>query len=170
MTSSDGALTALPSQRMPASAELDALGAYWSLGLLVEAVEEYAIFSLDPTGAVQTWNRGACRMKGYDEYEILGRHFSIFYLPDDRMTGIPDDELAQAAAHGQWAGEGWRIRKDGSRFWANVVITSVLDHDGTLDGFVKVTRDETDRRIAEATTRELHLTAAREQVATGLSR
>jgi PAS domain S-box-containing protein len=157
------------SSRTPASAELDALGVHLSLGLLIDAVEEYAIFSLDPTGAVQTWNRGAHRIKGYDEHEILGRHFSIFYLPEDQQAGSPDDELTHAATHGHWSGQGWRIRKDGSRFWANVVITAVFSSTGGLDGFVKITRDETDRRTIEETNRDLNLIAERERIAIELT-
>ncbi|HET9996079.1 MAG TPA: PAS domain-containing protein [Nocardioides sp.] len=139
------------------------------MGRLIEAVEEYAIFSLDPTGAVQTWNRGAHRIKGYEEHEILGRHFSVFYPPEDQLAGIPEDALAHAAAHGQWSGEGWRIREDATRFWANVVITAVFDGNRELDGFIKVTRDETDRRTAEDTNRELDLLVERERIASELS-
>lgn len=155
--------------RTPSSAALEGLRVHLSLGLLVDAVEEYAIFSLDPTGAVQTWNRGAHRIKGYDEHEILGRHFSVFYPPEDQQAGSPDDELAHAATHGHWSGEGWRIRKDGSRFWANVVITAVFSSTGGLDGFVKITRDETDRRTIEEASRELNLLAERERIAIELT-
>lgn len=140
-----------------------------SLGLLIDAVEEYAIFSLDPHGAVRTWNVGAHRIKGYTEEEIIGRHFSVFYLPEEREAHIPDDELVHAIVHGQWSGEGWRVRKDGTRFWANVVITAVFDADGMLDGFVKVTRDESDRRAAEHAHHLLALVLERERIATGLS-
>ena len=155
--------------RTPSSPELDALGVHPSLGPLVDAVEEYAILSLDPTGAVRTWSRGAHRIKGYDEHEILGRHFSVFYLPEDQQAGSPDDELLQAATHGHWSGEGWRIRKDGSRFWANVVITAVFSSTGRLDGFVKITRDETDRRTIEETIRHFNLIAERERIAIELT-
>lgn len=165
----DGASRGTPSSLAPAAAELDAFGAHWSLGLLVEAVEEYAIFSLDPRGVVQTWNRGARRIKGYDEHEILGRHFSVFYLPRDSEAGLPDHALAHARTHGHWSGEGWRVRKDGSVFWANVVLTAVLDDRGDLDGFVKVTRDETARRKAEENSRRLDLAAERERIALELS-
>ena len=177
MTAADGADTttsltanradtsAVPSPRIPASGELDTLVAHRSLGLLVEAVEEYAIFSLDPTGAVQTWNVGARRIKGYTEREILGQHFSVFYLPEHRRTGIPDSELAHATTHGHWSGEGWRVRKDGAQFWANAVITAVFDAGGELHGFVKVTRDETDRKIAENNRRQLDVIAERERTA-----
>ena len=144
-------------------------GSTLSLGLSVDAVQEYAIFSLDPTGAVQTWNRGAHLIKGYDEHEILGRHFSVFYLPEDQQAGRPDDELTHAVTHGHWSGEGWRIRKDGSRFWANVVITAVFSSTGGLDGYVKITRDETDRRTIEEANRELNLIAERERIAIELT-
>lgn len=153
----------------PGSVESRAWASHSSLGLLIDAVEEYAIFSLDPHGAVRTWNVGAHRIKGYTAQEILGRHFSVFYVPEDQQASIPDDELAHATAHGQWSGEGWRVRKDGTRFWANVVITAVFDADGRLDGFVKVTRDESDRKAAEDAHRLLALVLERERIATGLS-
>ncbi len=116
---------------------------------LVDAVEEYAIFMLDPDGRVVTWNGGAERIKGYAEDEILGRHFSTFYTEDDREAGIPAANL-DAAMEDDWTeDEGWRVRADGSRFWANVTITAIRDDDGTLQGFAKVTRDMTDRRERE---------------------
>src|SRR5437588_8020870 len=90
--------------------------------LLVEGVREYAIFMLDPQGYVVTWNSGAERIKGYSSDEIIGQHFSRFYPPEDVKSGQPARELAQAAATGKYEEEGWRVRKDGSRFWANVVI------------------------------------------------
>jgi PAS domain S-box-containing protein len=113
------------------------------LGLLVEAVEEYAIFMLDPDGTVATWNTGAHRIKGYVAEEIVGRHFSVFYTDEEISAGEPQRELDQAKAEGRARDEGWRVRKDGSRFWANVVITAVYDKSGRLEGFAKVTRDET---------------------------
>jgi PAS domain S-box-containing protein len=158
-----------PGPRLATPDEVRALEAHWSLGLLIEAVQEYAIFSLDPTGAVQTWNRGAQRIKGYTEPEILGRHFSVFYPLDDQEAHVPDDELAHATRHGQWSGEGWRVRKDGSRFWANVVITAVFDSNGRIDGFVKVTRDESDRKAAEEADHQLALLLERERIALELS-
>jgi PAS domain S-box-containing protein len=118
--------------------------------LLVEAVEDYAIFLLDANGHVATWNNGARRIKGYDAGEIVGRHFSVFYPPDDIAAGKPQHTLATAARAGRVEDEGWRIRKDGSRFWANVVITALHDEQGNPIGFAKVTRDMTDRlRLAE---------------------
>jgi PAS domain S-box-containing protein len=140
-----------PAPHVGASDEFQVLEAQWSLGLLVQVVQEYAIFTLDPTGHVRTWNVGARRIKGYTDQEILGQHFSVFYPPEERQANLPDQELAHATRHGQWSGEGWRVRKDGTQFWASVVITAVFDPLGGLDGFVKVTRDESDRKSAEET-------------------
>jgi PAS domain S-box-containing protein len=116
---------------------------------LVLSVSDYAIFLLDPDGHISTWNAGARRAKGYTEEEILGRHFSVFYTEEDRASGHPADELRIAAETGRYQEEGWRVRKDGSRFWANVVITAARGADGALLGFAKVTRDLTERREAE---------------------
>ena len=116
--------------------------------LLVETVRDYAIFLLDPQGRVQTWNTGAARIKGYRPDEIIGQHFSRFYPPETAGT-LPRHELEVAAAEGRFEDEGWRVRKDGSRFWANVVITALRDSAGTLVGFAKVTRDLTQRREHE---------------------
>lgn len=118
------------------------------LQLLVASVRDYAIFLLDPGGHVITWNQGAQRIKGYTFDEIRGRHFSVFYPPEDIERGKPDDELKVAAQEGRFEDEGWRLRKDGSRFWANVVITALKDERGTLLGFGKVTRDLTQRKWA----------------------
>ncbi|MDR5791330.1 MULTISPECIES: PAS domain S-box protein [Caballeronia] len=118
--------------------------------LLVEAVEDYAIFLLDAHGHVATWNNGARRIKGYDASDIVGRHFSVFYPGDDIAARKPHNALSTAARVGRVEDEGWRIRKDGSRFWANVVITALHDPSGSLIGFAKVTRDMTDRlRLTE---------------------
>lgn len=117
--------------------------------LLVESVREYAIFMLDPRGQVESWNVGAHRLKGYHEHEILGEHYSIFYPPQQRAAGLPDRLLTTARQEGQATHRGWRIRKDGSKFWADVVITSLFDHEGQLVGFAKVTRDNTDQHRAE---------------------
>jgi PAS domain S-box-containing protein len=119
--------------------------------LLVESMRDYAIFMLDPTGHVVTWNLGAERIKGYKADEIIGRHFSTFYLPEEVATGICEAELRDAQKYGRIEAEGWRLRKDGSRFWAAVVITALLDEDGALRGFAKVTRDISERRTATAT-------------------
>ncbi|SOZ10692.1 PAS domain-containing hybrid sensor histidine kinase/response regulator [Cupriavidus taiwanensis] len=118
---------------------------------LVESVQDYAIFTLDVGGHVSSWNKGAARIKGYRREEILGKHFSHFYTPDAVARRWPDAELKAAAELGRFEDEGWRVRKDGSRFWANVVITALRDADGKLIGFGKVTRDLTEqRRAAEA--------------------
>jgi PAS domain S-box-containing protein len=126
------------------SAENDAL-----CRLLVENVQDYAIFLLDTEGHVKTWNAGAQRFKGYKASEIIGRHFSIFYPEPERLSGKCEMELEVAAREGRFEDEGWRLRKDGSRFWANVVITGLRDPLGTLLGFGKVTRDLTERKAAE---------------------
>jgi len=117
--------------------------------LLVDSVRDYAIFALDPEGHVLSWNAGAQRLKGYAPHEIVGRHFSSFYPRVDIEAGKPEWELETAIREGSVEDEGWRIRKDGTRFWANVVITALRDEAGTLVGFAKVTRDLTERRRAE---------------------
>jgi PAS domain S-box-containing protein len=113
--------------------------------LLVEAVQDYAIFMLDPDGKVSSWNIGAERLKGYRATDIIGKHFSCFYPEEDKREGKPDWELVIALKDGRFEDEGWRIRKDGSRFWASVVITAVRDDSGKLLGFAKITRDFTER-------------------------
>ncbi|MFJ6718636.1 MULTISPECIES: sensor histidine kinase [unclassified Streptomyces] len=117
--------------------------------LLVTSVVDYGIFMLDPRGHVTTWNTGAERIKGYRATDIIGQHFSVFYPPEDIAARKPHLELEAAIADGRLEDEGWRIRKDGSRFWANVVITPLFDETGALRGFGKVTRDMTERRAAE---------------------
>ncbi len=117
--------------------------------LLVEGASDYAIFMLDPEGSVASWNSGAERIKGYRAEEILGQHFSKFYPQESIERGKPQHELEVAAAEGRYEDEGWRIRKDGSRFWANVIITALRGKDGQLKGFSKVTRDFTNRKSAE---------------------
>jgi len=114
--------------------------------LLVEGVQEYAIFQLDTDGKVVSWNAGAQRLKGYQPAEIIGQHFSVFYPQEDLMKDRPRDILARAARDGRSEDEGWRVRKDGSRFWANVVITALRDSKGNLLGFAKLTRDTTENR------------------------
>lgn len=118
------------------------------LRLLVSCVKEYAIFMLDTSGVVVTWNEGAERIKGYREGEIRGRHFSVFYEQRDIDAGKPDWELLMAEREGHFEDEGWRLRKGGTRFWASVVITALRDRTGRLRGFGKVTRDITDRKLA----------------------
>ena len=117
--------------------------------LLVESVRDYAIFMLDTEGRVASWNKGAQRLKQYSAEEIIGQHFSKFYPAEDLAARKPEREIEIALAEGRVEDEGWRVRKDGSRFWALVVITAVYDRDGKLTGFAKVTRDLTERRAAE---------------------
>jgi PAS domain S-box-containing protein len=121
--------------------------------LLVEAVTDYAIYMLDKNGIVTSWNPGARRFKGYEQAEIIGEHFSRFYTEEDRARGLPARALATAAAEGKFEGEGWRVRKDGKRFWANVVIDPIRDPTGELIGYAKITRDLTEQKAAEATLR-----------------
>ena len=139
------------------------------LALLVEAVEEYAIFMLDPQGRVVTWNAGAQRIKGYSAEEITGEHFSRFYTPDDVAAGKPSLELEAAVRDGQYREEGWRVRKDGTRFWANVVITSIVDADGHHDGFAKITRDETERLFSAQREHQLEMLAERDRISLELT-
>lgn len=117
--------------------------------LLIDSVVDYAIFVLDPHGVVRSWNPGAERLKGYAPQEIIGRNFSTFYTPEDRDTGLPARLLARAAAEGRVTHTGWRVRKDGTRFYGDVTITALRDEDGTLQGFAKVTRDRTDQYEAD---------------------
>jgi PAS domain S-box-containing protein len=124
------------------------------LGHLIDAVQDYAIFLLSPTGVIRTWNQGAERTMGYEADEVIGRKFSIFYGPEDLANRKPQRELEVAAAEGRIEDEGWRIRKDGTRFWANTVITSLRAPDGKVTGFAKVTRDLTERRAAEEQVRQ----------------
>lgn len=117
---------------------------------LIDAVQDYAIFMLDPAGRVASWNSGARKIKGYEPDEIIGRHFSIFYTPEDILADKPEHVLVLATAQGRAEDQGWRVRRDGSRFWADVTITAVHDSSGALIGFAKVTRDMTERmRLAE---------------------
>src|ERR1700674_3743861 len=116
---------------------------------LVESVRDYAILLLDAEGGVSTWNPGAARITGYSAEEIMGRHFSCFYTAEDIERGKPEEALRVAASKGRFEDESWRVRKDGSRFWANAVITAIRDSNGQLFGFAKVTRDLTERRRAE---------------------
>src|SRR5580698_10155384 len=124
------------------------------LRLLLDSVKDYAIFMLDPSGQVTSWNQGAERIKGYKPDEIIGRHFSCFYPSEDVQSGKPERELEIAAAEGRYEEEGWRMRKDGSRFWAEVIITALSDGAGKLRGFSKISRDITERRRAEELLRE----------------
>ncbi len=124
--------------------------------LLVESVQDYAIFALDPEGHVITWNEGAKAIKGYTTEEIVGQHFSKFYPPEAVQSGWPARELALAEKEGRLADEGWRVRKDGTVFWASVIITALRDANGRLAGFAKVTRDMTERRQWEERTQDLN--------------
>jgi PAS domain S-box-containing protein len=117
--------------------------------LLVEGVQDYAIYSMDPQGVITSWNIGARRIKGYTAQEIIGQHFSRFYTPQDVEQGLPAKVLQIAREEGHYQGEGWRIKKDGSRFWSNVVITPLRDDTGTIIGFSKITRDLTDRKVLQ---------------------
>lgn len=136
--------------------EMDVTKAHQSRGddarriqLLVDAISDYAIYMLDVQGHVASWNSGAQRLKGYTAPEILGRHFSTFYTPEDRKAGIPTRALETAAREGRFEAEGWRVRKDGSRFWANVIVDPIRDEEGDLIGFAKITRDITEKKAAQ---------------------
>lgn len=122
--------------------------------LLVEAVTDYAIYMLDADGVVSSWNPGARRFKGYAPEDIIGHHFSRFYSEADRATGLPERALRLAREEGKFESEGWRIRKDGTRFWAHVIIDPVRSAQGDVIGFAKITRDLTERRAAEETLRQ----------------
>jgi PAS domain S-box-containing protein len=152
--------------------------------LLVDGVKDYAIFLISPEGRVVTWNEGAQRLKGYTPEEIIGRSFTLFYTPEDREAGVPQRLLSEAAEHGRVEVEAWRVRKDGTRFWADVIITALRDDQDRLTGYAKVTRDLTERKEAEdararasreegaraaAEAHEAELRASRDQLAAILS-
>jgi PAS domain S-box-containing protein len=122
--------------------------------LLVQSIVDYAIYMLDPNGFVTSWNAGAERIKGYEAEEVIGKHFSTFYTEEDRAAGMPAKVLETAAREGKFVDEGWRVRKDGSRFWASVVVDRITDEKGKLVGFAKITRDMTDKREAEQAIRD----------------
>ncbi|MDN3221412.1 hybrid sensor histidine kinase/response regulator [Pseudomonas nunensis] len=121
---------------------------------LIDSVVDYAIYMIDPDGIITSWNAGARRFKGYEEAEILGQHFSRFYTEADRLAGLPQRALDTARTEGRFEGEGWRVRKDGTLFWSHVVIDPIIDPSGTLVGFAKITRDLTDRKMAEETLKQ----------------
>lgn len=122
--------------------------------LLIDAVVDYAIYMIDPDGIITSWNSGAKRFKGYEEAEILGEHFSRFYTAEDRAAGLPQRALDTAIREGRFEGEGWRVRKDGTNFWSHVVIDPIIDSNGKLLGYAKITRDLTDRKMAEETLKQ----------------
>ncbi|MGX1185905.1 PAS domain S-box-containing protein [Pseudomonas sp. F-14 TE3623] len=122
--------------------------------LLIDAVVDYAIYMIDPDGIITSWNAGAKRFKGYEEAEILGQHFSRFYTEVDRKAGLPQRALDTAIHEGRFEGEGWRVRKDGTHFWSHIIIDPILDPSGKLLGFAKITRDLTDRKMAEETLKQ----------------
>jgi len=147
--------TVITSEHRPsATPGLSGLGDDVRYRLLVDAVTDYAIYMLDTTGGIVSWNPGAQRLKGYRPDEILGSNFSRFYTEEDRRSGVPVRALATALEHGRFNAEGWRVRKDGSRFWAHVVIDPVRSDTGELLGFAKVTRDLTERKAAEEALRQ----------------
>lgn len=117
--------------------------------LLIDGVIDYAIYMLTPDGHISTWNSGAQRIKGYRADEVLCQHFSLFYTEEDRRAGLPEKSLARAAREGRFETEAWRVRKDGTRFWANVVVDAIKDADGRLVGYAKITRDITERRLTQ---------------------
>jgi PAS domain S-box-containing protein len=123
--------------------------------LLVQSILDYAIYMLDPNGYVTSWNSGAERIKGFKSKEIVGKHFSTFYTREDRDAGVPTTVLETARRDGKFEGEGWRVRKDGSRFWASVVVDAIKDDSGEVIGFAKITRDMTEKREAQLRLQEL---------------
>src|SRR5687768_12294889 len=122
--------------------------------MIVDQTRDYAVFALDPAGHIMSWNLGARRIKGYEPQEIIGRHFSVFYLREAVESGWPDHELKVAAQEGRFEDEGWRVRKDGGRFWASVIITALRDSNGRLLGFSKITRDLTERKLQDEALRQ----------------
>jgi PAS domain S-box-containing protein len=131
------------------AASVEDSGSEGQFRLLVQSIVDYAIYMLDPKGFVTSWNAGAERIKGFQKEEIVGRHFSTFYTPEDRDAGMPEKVLETARRDGKYVGEGWRVRKDGSRFWASVVVDRINDENGKLVGFAKITRDMTETREAQ---------------------
>ncbi|RYZ65024.1 MAG: PAS domain S-box protein, partial [Proteobacteria bacterium] len=125
-------------------------------GLIIDSVQDYAIIMLDPSGRISSWNAGAKRLKGYESEEIVGQHFSKFYSEDLVRTAYPEMELRVASQTGRFEDEGWRLKKDGSKFWANVIISAIRDHRGKLLGFSKVTRDLTERKNHDDQLREIN--------------
>jgi PAS domain S-box-containing protein len=147
----------------PKPAAREALRELSGYKLLIESVQDYAIFLLDKDGIIMTWNKGAERNKGYKESEIVGKHFSVFYPESDKKAGKPQRELEIAQKVGRIEDEDWRIRKDGTRFWANVVITALHNESGELVGFAKVTRNLTERKEQEDELRRANVTLKQQQ-------
>ena len=135
---------------VPEKNDLSAGDRAWRLQLLINSVIDYAIYMIDLDGRVASWNSGAARLKGYSAEEIIGQPFAKFFTPEDQAREFPNEALATAARTGRFESEGWRVRADGSRFWALAVIDAVRDHDGKLIGFAKVTRDMTERRLEQS--------------------
>jgi PAS domain S-box-containing protein len=129
--------------------QLNELDQSQRVGLLIDAVKDYAIYLLDAEGCVATWNTGAQLFKGYSAEEIIGQHFSVFYTDEDKAVALPARALHAAETEGRFEAEGWRVRKDGTRFWTHVVIDPVFDDDGALIGYAKITRDVSNRREAD---------------------
>lgn len=143
-----------PAKRRDGSQTLNAEASQEMLQILVDNIKEYAIFTLDTEGRVTTWTPAAERLKGYKAAEIIGRHFSVFYTREDLESGKCERELEIAAREGRFEDEGWRVRRDGSRFWASVVITALRDDKGNLKGFGKISRDMTERKQADERLRQ----------------
>src|ERR1700752_5096360 len=148
-------MTKAPAPNASGSEPVDPLLENKLCSLLIARVRDYAIFMLNPEGRVMTWNDGARVIKGYTAKEIIGQPMTRFYTAEDQKSGRPQDLLQKAMRNGRVEDEGWRVRKDGTRFWADVVITAVKDDTGKLLGFAKITRDLTERRKAEAAIGEL---------------
>ena len=137
--------------------------------LLVEGVTDYAIYMLDSSGNVVNWNPGAARIKGYSREEIIGRHFSVFYTAEDKDAGIPNQALDAARQSGKYEAEGWRVRKDDTRFWASAVLNAIKDSEGSIIGFAKITRDLTERRAADERARQAQKMEAIGQLTGGVA-
>jgi PAS domain S-box-containing protein len=150
-------LASLRTKHVAALSELD------KYQLIVENIEDYAIFMMDPDGYIQTWNKGAQKNKGYTPAEIIGEHFSKFYLPEDRKARKPELALELARKYGRVENEDWRVKKDGSKFWANVVVTALYDANGELVGFAKITRNLTERKQHEDDLRRANTTLLQQQ-------